>query len=160
MSEMVQRLNICTNHCIAVCGSSHMTLQQHMQAAYLCSTMYIPCMYFGVPPRTFCHLESGNVGSHVEDYSQLYVRACATLSQPAKAFSAGVRARQRAKWDLQLESSREATSSGVTLTSAQFSTRCSTRQRSTSADFHLVRPVVGEVETADGPTVHTGITDT
>ena len=67
---------------------------------YLRSIAYLPRMYFDTPLCWFCHLESGNEGSHVEDCSQLYVRACAAFSNVAEAFTSGVRGNQRAKWDL------------------------------------------------------------
>ena len=97
---MIQHLEIDTDHWVAVCESLQVTLQQHRQAAYLRSIAYLPRMYFNTPECRFCHLDSGNWGSHVEDCSQLYVRTCATFSQVAEAITAGVRGNQRAKWDL------------------------------------------------------------
>ena len=97
---MVQYLELDIDHSVAVCESPPLTLQQHRQAAYLRSITYLRCMYFDTPPCRFCHLESGNEGSHVEDCAQLYVRACATFPQVPEAFTAGVRGNQQAKWDL------------------------------------------------------------
>ena len=100
MADMVRRLDINTDHWVAVCESHQITLQQHRQAAYLRSIAYLPLMYFDTPPCRFCHLESGNEGSHLDDCSQLYVRAFATFAQVAETFTASVRGNQQAQWDL------------------------------------------------------------
>ena len=85
-----------------MCESPNITLQQHRQAAYLRSITYMLRMYFTVPPCRFCQLDSGNEGSHTGDYSQLYVRVCATFHRVAEAFCDGVRGVQCANWDLQV----------------------------------------------------------